>query len=364
MSPAHATHDFARNALVGAVVPVFFAVVNQWLTAAMVHSYNRLATIQACAAVLVELVCFGWLCVKFVQPRLQGFAYLWLWALFDWVTIPLATDGVWWGYPLALMLPAMLSVQLGVVVVWAVFGQMAWPVRWPVSATALFLGITLPLAIHQHGTNQVAVLIAAQTTTLFIVCMVVRWRGVKLIRGDNLVMGNAGGDAPALEEIGAPQDGQMRFALWHVILWMTVIAVILSLVRALELLLPSHIFYDRRGTRFLLATGFLAGLIWSAAFVAMLSARQSVWRWSLVLAIMLATPVVLPAFYFHYVLGGSFFSGAIFTGPFVGRAYWQFFYTHKWALVAWIPLASLTFAVSLLFHRMLGFRLCRVSRPR
>jgi hypothetical protein len=344
---------FARNALVAAVLPIAFAVVNQRLTSEMVHSYDRNATILAAVVLLIELAAFGWLCGRFVEPRsVQWAGYIWMWLVADAVIIPLATDGVWWGYPMALVLPAILSVQLSLIALWTVLGNTAWPVRWPLGAAALTLGSCYPLRLHQSGTNTVSIVAAAETVALVVVLLGIRGRGVRICDTAH----------PAAT---SPSKPRARFSLGNALLWITLVAIVLSAARALDLFTPSYVAFTQRETRFQIIIGLWSGAVVAALTWAMLGTPRRVPWWVLTIAAAVASVVLLPAVYYQLAMR-SVFSRGIGWGPFPfwSRPFWRFFYDYKWPLIAWILLSPTSMAAALVFYRAAGYRLIREGRPK
>src|SRR5436190_119100 len=162
-----ATVRYAQNALVGVVLPVLFALVNQHIVG--------LSTGQISAVLLAEIGAYGFLCARFVQPwGLQWAAYSGMLAALDLTLFPLLADGDWWRNSRSLLLPALWSAQLDLVVLWAVFGHARWAVRVPIAFAVLSLGLCVPPVTVPQGPRFLALIISTQTLALLAICIGLR----------------------------------------------------------------------------------------------------------------------------------------------------------------------------------------------
>jgi len=345
--------QYARAALVGGVLPVVLALVNQRLVARMVVSYDGRATALVCAALLAEIVVVGFLFAKLIEPgRGRWLAYVWMWLLLDFTVAPRIVDGICCGYPRALLAPALLSVQLVLVALWAVFGSTRWSIRWPVAAALLALGAGVPLAAHAFGPHQVVLLVTTQTAVFLVVCVQIR-RRFRINIGD--WAGWQFGAEPSAEA------NRSQFFLRDLVLWMTLAATLLALVRAFVLLSPLEISpLAGRETGVICVTGMLSALVLVAALGTLLGQESVVVRWSRLAGMGVLAVVLLGVYYYvHYAWRGAW-PGSLH--PLLSRSYWEFFLTGKWHLLGWMGLSVAMLIASLVFLRAQAYRLCRPPR--
>ncbi|HMC11397.1 MAG TPA: hypothetical protein VKH44_08910 [Pirellulaceae bacterium] len=335
-------------------MPVAFALVNQRLVGQWIFS-NVLTATQVAAILLAEIGVFGVLCAKLVQPpQLQWAAYIWMWAMLDLTVIPWAPDGAWWRNPTAFLMPALFSAQLGLVVLWAVFGRAAWTLRWPLAISFFALSIFLPLAADPRGPRYLTFLIAMQTMMLLVTCSCLRWLGYRLI------VALPHSPNYHLQKIAQREPGPVQFRVKDVLLWTTLTAMLLALARALDIVASLSSTLLGRSAGITSLAGGLTALVLTTALGAVLGDGKAWTRWIVLAATMLlgiGALAVLFAFGISLVL----VSGPVVT--FWSRQYWDVFVLAQGPLIAWAGFANAMFIAALLFHRTLGYRLCREPKP-
>jgi hypothetical protein len=347
---------FARAALVGGVLPVVLALVNQRLVGRMVAGYDLGPTALACAAMLAEIAVVGWLCARFVEPaRVRWLAYGWMWVLLDLMVEPWIVDGIWWGHPMALLAPALLSVQLLLVAMWAVFGTTRWSIRWPATAALLMFGVGVCVAPHAYGARKIAWLVASQTVVFLAACLVLYWRGNQIrIAGS----GDVRRTAPFVEV------GKTQFFMRDLLVWTTLAALILALARAFDLLsLPSLWLLEEHEVALMWLTGAVSALLQTVALRAMLGQEGAVVRWGRLAAMaVLAVVLVGVCFYFNIAWAWPGYRTASEWHPLLRLQYWELFLSNKWHLLAWMGLSAAMLMAALVFLRVQRFRMGRERR--
>jgi hypothetical protein len=348
---------YARAALVGGVLPVVLALVNQRLVGRMVVGYETGPTVLACAAMLAEIAVVGWLCAKILEPaRARWLAYLWMWVLLDLMVEPWIVDGIWWGHPMALLAPALLSVQLLLVAMWAVFGTTRRSIRWPATAALLMLGVGVCVAPHAYGARKIAWLVAAQTMVFLAACVLLYWRGNRIrVVG----FGDVRGASPAAE------TGKTQFFMRDLLVWTTLTALLLALARAFDLLsLPSLWLLEEHEVALMCLTGALSGLVQAAAASAVLGLEAAVLRWGRLAAMaVLAIVSVGVCFYFNISWAWRWgYQPASEWHPLLRLEFWELFLGIKWHLLALMGLSAAMLMASLVFLRAQGYRLGREVR--
>src|SRR5205823_4803636 len=161
------------------------------------------------------------------SPRFQWIAYIWAWALLDVTVIPLSSGAS----VLAYVASAVISAQLGIVVVWGIMGTTRWSLRWPAAAAVLAVGMGMPLVAYPYGPHQLALLLATQTAMLLLLLTGLRWRRICLA---NIKLTPTEG-SPAQPAVLAPPAKLTQFNLRDILLWTSLLATLLGLVRALQI---------------------------------------------------------------------------------------------------------------------------------
>jgi hypothetical protein len=349
---------FARAALVGGVLPVVLALVNQRLVGRMVVAYETWPTVLACAAMLAEIAVVGWLCVKFVEPgRVRWVAYVWMWVLLDLMVEPWIVDGIWWGHPMALLAPALLSVQLVLVATWAVFGTTRWSIRWPATAALLTLGVGVCVAPHAYGARKIAWLVASQTVAFLAACVLLYWRGNRI---------RAVGFGEVRDAARTAETGKTQFFMRDLLVWTTLAALLLALARAFDLLsLPSRWLLEEHEVGLMCLTGAVSALVQATALWAMLGQEGAVVRWGRLAAMaVLAVVSVGVCFYFNIAWAWPGYRTASEWHPLLRLQFWELFLGIKWHLLGWMGLSAAMLMAALVFLRAQGFRLGREVRER
>ena len=118
----------------GLVMPLAFAVVNQYsLNFQFDHPPDGPGTALLWLLFVSQICVISVVGARLVQKSWHGWAvYVWCWLLVDlqvlWASSYAVINGV---QTESLLLTALLSAQLGLVVIWSILGEQQWTVRLP-----------------------------------------------------------------------------------------------------------------------------------------------------------------------------------------------------------------------------------------
>lgn len=346
-----------RLLLVGVLMPAVFSGLDHGLLTSLNYYASDLRVITlVMAAFVVQVGLMGWLCGSLLDnPWWRWGLYIWCWVLVDLqllsVSVVTNTGGSRYGG----MLPgALYAAQVGLCTIWAILGTTRWMIRLPACAV---LGTLL--AVPQHGGYQNEFeLMFLQMIALGALCLLLRWRRFKLMQIEP-----ASGATP----LGPPsgkQAAQMQFSIRHVLIWTSTMAVVLGILRALDLLsIEALLPYAQFDFIFLASAGLLVAAVFVIAFWAALGAGPWWLRLAVLLLALPAVGMVLAVLSWNaerirYYPGSDF--TALWTSPWGWQSLWDF---HHW-LLYWVALAGSLLFASLLIHRAIGLRLIRtVRRP-
>jgi hypothetical protein len=344
-----------RLVLVGMLVPALFTAVDHWLLSRMQHTPTNAHVLLTMGVYVAQIGAMGWLCGwLLVNPWWRWGIYLWSWLLVDLQLLSatvFADGGSWWSH--ARLLPGSLfAAQVGLAIVWGILGTTRWTIRIP----ACFVAGSI-LAVPALGTYQYRAeyLIPIQLLSLAVLCLLLRWRRFRL---DNLA---AAGDQVAASQTSKSRElAQSQFTIRHVLIWTTSLAVLLGILRGLDLLslqALAPLFGDR------MVLQWTAGIAIAAVFVvAVWGALGEGPVWMRVPILVFAIAVVGVGLLLSIFLADNNFAvlKQLWTMPYVRRVAWG---QNGWVL-SWTALAgSLQFA-SLLILRVIGYRLVRAAKLR
>jgi hypothetical protein len=212
-----------RIFLVGAILPAAFTWVDHTLSASLRHGAVWAPVIFI--VYIAQVAALGILSARLIPlPTLRWITYGWGWVFFDTQAIlavimaqhtPQAN--------LAESLAESLSAaQIGLLTIWATLGQSpSWAVRWPV-AIALAAIVGIPALVEQGSRS------AMQTVALLAICGTLAWQRFRLVRTSE--------DAGPSARAGLGDVARVQFGVRHVLIWTTTIAILLAILRALDLL--------------------------------------------------------------------------------------------------------------------------------
>ena len=335
-----------RLLLVGALVPAVFALVDHSLLSRLQDGSPGSGLVALTMFVFVgQIALLGWLCGRLLtDPWWRWGLYLWGWVLVDLqlATVTIFVRGSWCA---AGVLPGSLfAAQIGLVLVWSVLGDTHWAIRLPVCAVLGTL-LALPMSLGYGFSGQV---FPVQLVSLAILCLLLRLRGFRLQRGEHP-------EVAAGRTVASKTAGPIQFNIRHVLIWTTSLAIVLGVLRALDLLsLGAWLPYFERGVVAVLTGGILVACVFVVALWAALGAGP-LWLRLLILC----CAVLICGFAVAII---HFFTSA---SPLLNyRQLWgyrqEFWMSASWYIV-WVTLAGSLLAASLVILRVIGYRLVRFT---
>jgi hypothetical protein len=347
-----------RLLLVGMLVPAVFSAVDHWLLSQMQYEPTRRHIGLTLAAFVLQVGLLGWLCGRFLEnPWWRWGLYLWGWVLVDLQLLSagvFADSGRWW-YRAEMLPSSLFAAQVGLTIVWGVLGTTRWAVRLP---ACLVLGTLLAIPLgrnYSYGLGDE--MYGVQMVTLAALCLLLRWRGYKLQQ----VAAPPAGRSPSA---AGAQLGQMQFGIRNVLVWTTSLAVVLGVLRALDLLSLRALAPFMSQDYLSLAT---AGLLTACVFVVAVWAGLGsgpVWlRVPVLLFVMPPVGAVLAFLEWNYqriMFRSSSSIDVLWTTNWALPQLWE---EHSW-LVLWLTLAGSLLYASLMILRVRGYRLVREGAPR
>ncbi len=340
-----------RLLVVGVVVPAIFVAIDHRLLSGVVHNpCDEFHIGLTMAAFVGQVAVMGVLCGRLlVNPWWRWGVYLWGWLLIDLqVFSALAlTDltSVDWRRTEFLLTASLLAAQVVLAIIWGILGSTHWTLRWPFCAVAGVL-LSIPL-INTWGLA--SEMFPAGVAGLVALCIALRARGFRL----DLV------EPQASEAVMAsPKPQFLQFGVRHVLIWTTSLAIVLGVLRGLDLL-HSNIFvlFLRGSIVALLTAGILVAALFIVAMWAALGAGPAWLRWPL-LALATALVGLLCALLDYFDRGGTF--AFFIRSSRVREMFWE---DNGW-IIAWMALAGGLLSASLLILRIIGYRLVRNVKPR
>lgn len=174
-----------RGTWIALLVPLLIAASQQWVLSWFFQSgYRASWQVAVCYALfVVQVGVAGAIAGRFIPGMLGWLVFAWTMLVIDLLTFCMAVSqrGGWHesGKVLAC---ALVSAQVGAVVVWGVLGEQRWTVRVPVTVVigaVMLLGWRI-LLVQLSYYNDWFSLLLMQTVLLLAICMVFLQRGCRL----------------------------------------------------------------------------------------------------------------------------------------------------------------------------------------
>ena len=331
-----------RLLLVGALVPAVFALVDHSLLNQLQDGSPASGLVALTMAAFVgQIALLGWLCGRLLSnPWWRWGLYLWGWVLVDLqlATVTIFVRGSW---SVAGVLPGSLfAAQLGLVIVWAVLGDTRWAIRLPACAVLGTL-LALPMNLGYGFSSEI---FPVQLVSLAALCLLLWWRGFRLQRTEN-------GETPARGTPSSKTAGHLQFNIRHVLIWTTSLAIVLGVLRALDLLsLGAWMPYFGRGWLAVLTGGLLLACVFVVSLWAALGAGPLWFRLPILLLALLTCGFSLGVI--HFCTNAS----PLITFAQLWSYRREFWVNDGWYVV-WVSLAGGLLAASLVILRVIGYRL-------
>jgi hypothetical protein len=280
--------------------------------------------------------------------------YAWGWVLVDlqlYSTSVFADGGNYWNHDR--MLPGSLfAAQAGLAIVWGILGSSHWTLRIPACTLLCFVFALLARSGYGFAREMVPV----QLIALAALCVLLWLRRFRLdqmavVAGET---GQATGDAASART--------MQFGIRHVLIWTTSLAVLLAMLRALDLLsLQTLREVSREGGVSLLTAGIVVAATFVVAVWAALGAGPAWLRVPILLSVLPMAGLTLAlqswnADRLRWSPGTSI--SDLWNQSWLWQQFWR---EYSW-LAFWVALAGCLLFASLIILRTLGYRLVRTAK--
>jgi hypothetical protein len=343
--------DFRWLLLSAVILPMAIAAANYaYLRESFVASSINSATALQFAWYVIQVGIVGHVVGSGrAHPLLRWVVFAWILLLVNILTFAAAMGGR--GGSCYLLPAALLSGQMGILIVWLVLGDTPALIRVP----TMSLGVVAIFALWQAAGSDfwkqmLNELLVLQAITMAILCGILRFQKFRVVR-------------PLRETAGPDEESRKRalqFNLKHVLIWTTGLAMVLGAARALNLL------------NWQAAQSFMHGILFWKTVLAVVSAScivvalwvalgQGHWlvRYSVGLLYLLAVGSGVSKWSQHNLT-------ALQTGA---RRIWlqndwelNRWYGLGWWWLGWLFLCSGLLASTLLILRALDYRLMRGPR--
>jgi hypothetical protein len=344
-----------RLAFVGMLVPALFTAVDHWLLSRMQFDPSEANVLLTMGVYVAQIGAVGWLCGwLLVNPWWRWGIYLWSWLLIDLqlLSASVFADGGRW-YSHARLLPGSLfAAQVGLAIVWGILGTTRWTIRIP---ACLVVGAILAIPALDSYAYRVEKVVPIQMISLVVLCVLLRWRRYRL---ENLTASAA---ETSVANGGTTRElARSQFTIRHVLIWTTSLALLLGILRGLDLL-------SLDALRPLV--GGRMGLQWTAGIAIAVVFVVAVWAalgagpaWMRVPILLFALTVVGLGLVLASFLTEN--NLAVLEQVWLNRYPRSYVWDeHGWFL-SWMALAGSLLFASLLILRVIGYRLVRAAKPR
>ena len=335
----------ARLLLVAVLVPVVFSAVDHWLLSRLSENpTDRLHIGLTMGAFVIQIGVLGVLCGRWLDdPRWRWGVYLWGWLLIDMqlvsalVFVSGTSDWTGAGYFLVV---SLFAAQVGLTIIWAILGTTRWVLRLPLCGVlATVLALPIAGSYGFAGTT-----FPVQVAALLVLCLVLRWKRFRL---HSIATGE--------ERAANASQSALQFGVRHVLIWTTSLAVVLGVLRALDLLSWKALAPFLHGGVAVLTAGILVAAVFVVALWAALGAGPAWLRWPTLTVTIVMVGSLLALFAF-FDRNGTI--ALLARSP----ATWDAFWRHDGWLLTWVALAGSLLFASLLILRVGGVRLVRAAR--
>ncbi len=345
----------ARLAFVGMLVPIVFTAVDHLLLGRMQLNPSDYNVFLTMGVFVAQIGTMGWLCGRYLTQSIWRWGiYLWSWLLVDLQLLSasvFADGGRWWSH--AKLLPGSLfAAQVGLAIVWGILGTTRWTIRIP---ACLVAGAIIAIPALNSYAYRAQYVVPIQMISLVVLCLLLRWRRYRL---ENLTASAA--ETSVANSATTRELARSQFTIRHVLIWTTSLALLLGILRGLDLLSLDAL-RPLVGGRMTLQ--WTAGIAIAVVFVvAVWAALGAGPVWMRVPILVFAIAVVGVALLLSIFLADNNFVVVkqLWTMPYVRRVAWE---QNGWVL-SWTALAGSLLFASLLILRVIGYRLVRAAKQR
>lgn len=342
--------DLRRLLLVGAGLPIVVATVTYLLMNRFLVGIRSVPeTTFGFGCFVLEIGLVGVVVGKAMpHPLLRWLLYGWMMVLVD-LLVGSSALNFFDRYYISEILPAaaLIAAQIGLAILWGTLGTARW--YWRAPFTLAMGGGLLgfwALCITGSSGRLMTEILVVQAITLALMSIGLRVRGYRLIPWE-----------ASDENADGQGSRRFQFAIRDVLIWTTVLAVLLGLMRGAGMLVwvtfSDHPALYFKGTVALLSAMAILFALWA-------SLGQGHWvvRYSLLVVVLLALGGAMGALsrYGEWVVN----QWILRNGP-KGFSSYVFYQWHEvgWWWIAWMFLSGGLLAASLLVFRAVGYRLVR-----
>ena len=342
--------DLRRLLLVGIALPVVVASATYLLLYRFIVGERSVPeTTFGFGCFVLEVGIVGVIVgIAMPHPAFRWLLYGWLMVLVDLLVGSAAVD-LSNSYEVSKILPsaALVAAQIGLAIVWGTLGTARWYWRVPFTLAlgAGLLGFWI-FAVTGWSGRLISGILVVQAVTLMLLSIGLRIRGYRLARLD------------ALETNAGPSRSRFQFGIRDVLIWTSVLAVLLGLMRGADMLRLKSM--SDHPSLFLKCTvALLSAMVIIFALWASLGRGHWLLRYSLLIAVLLGlgTAMGLASVYGRLLLDRWLNQQAASFRSFDYDFYaW---YEVRWWWIAWMFLSGGLLAASLMIFRTVGYRLVR-----
>lgn len=328
-----------RILFAGMMVPALFVWMNLKLLQGLQHGSVSLPFVFG--VYVAEVGALGLLAGGLIPNLvLRWFIYGWTWALLDLHVIVSTLE-----VPrpeVMLLADSLFAAQIGLLTVWAILGTSpSWVIRWPLAL--VLVAACFPLITVSNWARCLIQIVA-----LTALCGVLAWQQFRLFR----LRDEADVQTPAAS---MPLNLRMQFGVRHVLIWTTTVAVMLAILKALNLLSMNTVrILQSAGAIEAATNGGFAAIVLIIALWAGLGRGPAWLRWPLPIAVPFLGGAAVG--FIDWITRSPY--GRI-PGPRYPASAWHQFWRFELPQIIWLCLASTLLFAGLLYFRAQGVRLGR-----
>lgn len=341
--------DLRRLVLVGVALPAVVASVTYLLQSRFIVGERSVPeTTFGFGCFVLEVGLMGVIVGSAMpHPLLRWLLYGWMMVLVDLLvgsTAVVSSDG-----HVSEILPAaaLVAAQIGLAIVWGTLGTARWYWRMPltISLGTGLLGFWVLGVIGWSGRLMAGILVV-QAITLTLMSVGLRIRGYRLIQLD-----------ATNENAAGPSSHRFQFGIRDVLVWTTVLAILLGLMRMAGMLVWVT-FSDHPSLYFKSTVALLSAIVILFSLWASLGQGHWLLRYSLLLGVLLGLGAAVGGASRY---GERLLNQWILTNGYNSSFDYDLFHWYEvgWWWIAWMFLSGGLLAASLMIFRTVGYRLVR-----
>ncbi len=337
--------QWLRVLLIAVVLPVLLTVVNDAITGRLPVKIPTTVVVVVFSIYIIEMTVAA-------MVAGAGIRQTWLaWMLFAWLLLMInmhlivAAVG---SSKTDLSIAAFAGAQLGFLVVWAAMGVEKWYQRLPVAF--VIAGIVLYCWYHfvdTFGYHRWSLILFIELASIALLSIAFRLTGFRLHKLDKMLEGSAG--------------KRVQFGLRHVLVFITVLAILLGAARAAQMLtMPFFLNAVSSLKLWRIVIAAPSAMLIVLAFWAALGKGSAKLKTALIAIGCLGIGFGMAKWLTHMLKT----AGA--PGFFFNRDLWQRrqFWELEYWWIAWYCLSTGLLVACLLFFRIRGYRIIRTRRTR